>query len=1102
MKSIHYGVLGFTTMLATLSPQMAEALEKIGVVGLAGTTVSAQGEDGATRTLKTGDDVYLNDHVTTDAGGKAQLIFLDRSTLTLNENTDLTLDTYVYDPSTAGGTMAISSVKGAFRFVGGALSKKQPVTIKTPVATIGIRGGIADTNIAPNGGASDAVFVYGEELTMTNQNGQSSSTTQIGTGLMLDTPTGSPIPMPPALVNQRMRAFGTPSPEGSGNASNNKGNNGSTQQANNGSRSGSSGTPNGNSSGSSAGGSSSGGGGVTVQLVGDDGGNVGAPITFFGDGTNIVGNTSQDTNNETIRDAAATGDNTLLPGINDVIGTDTGTGSGDGTLAGDTTSGGGDGTLPGDLPPPDPIIAAGDTAVGGSSGGSGSSGGTTVAVTPMRVGEYFHFDAGAGNYAFGTVEMETTANSDAMFTTSFTEASRQNVAAIMSDLYAVSTPIAVDFQSSPGANYSSPGYADIFTDTNLDGTFETGLLTGGKYYASPGDAFRQYYFANSGDPLAFFEGQPIFDVSTTTDASRFAEARIRSVDASIAEGFSGVSFYSFLPDIAKYPSGITDDFGLLDYRLPGSGIGTQNAVLDNFGFTSTTAGELLRTGPGLMVDWQKGRFLTQDVNFEHPYSPYASAAFGVVNSGGPHFLDGAIKYFEGEDSSAAATGFSAGAFNGMAQVDRGIYGSDGGRIEAIMIDANAIGDVYDIPASYIQTNNGQSTIGITVSGADYQPGDHVIIEGLSGADVNGIPVSALNGHEFEVISYTSGILTIDTGYTATATGSGGTAFNVLEHEFSKQAAVLDDSHGLAAATFASQKTGQEMRGFAGGVVKEDSGSIAFAPYASSATTTGPAGAEKISDVVIQSDAANGSITSGTHIYTTDLTNGANTMSGNFGGTNSAYMNDRYYGAEQTSGGGLNVKSGFITTVNHDDSLVHTCATCEYTHWGVWAAEVHDGGSADYTVEMMPYVAGRVTNATEFDAYRASVGNTGTAIYSGAAYGNFQSTGELVENASGSLTANVDLSARAVSSMNMNFGTVLGSNLTIGTSTAMPIATTGDAVFSGTAVDVNWPSTGTTTGVINGALFGPNAEEIGGNFAIQHNEGSTLQGGGVFLGRRP
>src|SRR5687768_13703441 len=60
------------------------------------------------RILQVGLDIEANELVETDAGGKAHLIFLDGSALTVGPNSNVVLDEYVYDPDQRLGRVAIS----------------------------------------------------------------------------------------------------------------------------------------------------------------------------------------------------------------------------------------------------------------------------------------------------------------------------------------------------------------------------------------------------------------------------------------------------------------------------------------------------------------------------------------------------------------------------------------------------------------------------------------------------------------------------------------------------------------------------------------------------------------------------------------------------------------------------------------------------------------------------------------------------------------------------------------------------------------------------------------------------------------------------------
>ncbi len=87
--------------------------------------------------------VALADRVQTGQRSQLQLMLLDRSTFTVGANARLTIDRYVYDPA-RGGAFAASVTKGAFRFLSGRRAMPGASSIRTPVATVGIRGTVID----------------------------------------------------------------------------------------------------------------------------------------------------------------------------------------------------------------------------------------------------------------------------------------------------------------------------------------------------------------------------------------------------------------------------------------------------------------------------------------------------------------------------------------------------------------------------------------------------------------------------------------------------------------------------------------------------------------------------------------------------------------------------------------------------------------------------------------------------------------------------------------------------------------------------------------------------------------------------------------------
>jgi len=111
-------------------------------IGSTVTTVDqVEGEtEKGVQTITTGTAVYAEEVVRTGVSGKAQMLLADRTNLAVAPMTTIRLDKYVYDPSGGGqGNVVLVATSGAFRFITGQLPHED-YQIKTPVATMGIRG--------------------------------------------------------------------------------------------------------------------------------------------------------------------------------------------------------------------------------------------------------------------------------------------------------------------------------------------------------------------------------------------------------------------------------------------------------------------------------------------------------------------------------------------------------------------------------------------------------------------------------------------------------------------------------------------------------------------------------------------------------------------------------------------------------------------------------------------------------------------------------------------------------------------------------------------------------------------------------------------------
>lgn len=154
-----------------------------------------------------GVQVQANERIVTSAGGQAQMLFLDESAFTVGPNSDVVLDEFVFDPATGTGKIALTAAKGVFRLVGGKISKRTPVTLKTPTATISIRGGIALVSVADNG-ATQATFLFGDQMTVDTGGGRRTAN-RPGFSITADDPDAPPSDPAPTFGDQLDAALGS-----------------------------------------------------------------------------------------------------------------------------------------------------------------------------------------------------------------------------------------------------------------------------------------------------------------------------------------------------------------------------------------------------------------------------------------------------------------------------------------------------------------------------------------------------------------------------------------------------------------------------------------------------------------------------------------------------------------------------------------------------------------------------------------------------------------------------------------------------------------------------------------------------------------------------
>ena len=93
-----------------------------------------------TTPLRVKDDIYLNDVVQTGAKSGLGITFSDATTFNLKANSQITIDTYVYEDGGKQNAGVFDVAKGTVAFVAAAVAKTGDMKITTPTATLGIRG--------------------------------------------------------------------------------------------------------------------------------------------------------------------------------------------------------------------------------------------------------------------------------------------------------------------------------------------------------------------------------------------------------------------------------------------------------------------------------------------------------------------------------------------------------------------------------------------------------------------------------------------------------------------------------------------------------------------------------------------------------------------------------------------------------------------------------------------------------------------------------------------------------------------------------------------------------------------------------------------------
>jgi len=145
-KQIWISVLSVMSvyLFFAVGSSVAVAGEVVGKVVAVRGNVLAVDADGAGRQLVLRESVFEGDTVKTGANGRLQMLFSDQTIVSLGRNTEMELARYAWSPDQQTGEMTTRVKEGAFRIMGGAITRSSPENFvtETPAATIGVRGSL------------------------------------------------------------------------------------------------------------------------------------------------------------------------------------------------------------------------------------------------------------------------------------------------------------------------------------------------------------------------------------------------------------------------------------------------------------------------------------------------------------------------------------------------------------------------------------------------------------------------------------------------------------------------------------------------------------------------------------------------------------------------------------------------------------------------------------------------------------------------------------------------------------------------------------------------------------------------------------------------
>ena len=133
-----FKTLIFSSIIFIFSITIAYTNEVIGVIAAGIGDITNQKNE----KLETGSKIYFGDTIIVKSRSNAQILLLDETALTVGEESEITIDDFIYDPKSKVGKI-VSNIKiGTVRIITGEISNQNPdnLEVNIPTGSVGARG--------------------------------------------------------------------------------------------------------------------------------------------------------------------------------------------------------------------------------------------------------------------------------------------------------------------------------------------------------------------------------------------------------------------------------------------------------------------------------------------------------------------------------------------------------------------------------------------------------------------------------------------------------------------------------------------------------------------------------------------------------------------------------------------------------------------------------------------------------------------------------------------------------------------------------------------------------------------------------------------------